>query len=137
MGASRCTGGDSWANLAASLGRGQRQVMSDSGSALQRLSELVTSYSYENVLARGYAVIRDSAGVPVMTAGETKPGMAIDIGNVAQGEYSVQCAANGIGQAACTGAGTQQQLVVFDGFAGLCSHPPTVAVDLADTGIEA
>ncbi|MEE9194956.1 MAG: exodeoxyribonuclease VII large subunit, partial [Alphaproteobacteria bacterium] len=66
--------------LAARLAREQRQVLSDNRSALQRLSGLLASYSYENVLARGYAVIRDGAGAPVMTAAETEPGMAVDIG---------------------------------------------------------
>ncbi len=73
-------GGERLAAIALRLAREQRQVLSDSGSALQRLSGLLASYSYENVLARGYAVVRDGAGAPVMAAAATKPGMAVDIG---------------------------------------------------------
>ena len=80
--------------LAARLAREQRQVLSDNRSALQRLSGLLASYSYENVLARGYAVIRDGAGVPVMTAAETKPGMAVAIG-FADGEVPATISGRG------------------------------------------
>lgn len=41
--------------------------------------KLLESYSYRNVLARGYAVIRDAAGKPVKLAAEAAPGSAVSI----------------------------------------------------------
>jgi exodeoxyribonuclease VII large subunit len=66
--------------LGARLGRETRQALTDSESTLGRLGGLLRSYSYENVLARGFAVVRDAAGAPVMAAAATEPGMAVKIG---------------------------------------------------------
>jgi exodeoxyribonuclease VII large subunit len=46
---------------------------------LGRLSELLKSYSYQGVLERGFALVRDSAGVPVMRAAEIKPGQDLSL----------------------------------------------------------
>ena len=89
-------GGERLAAIAARMRRESRQVLSDSGTALERLSALLASYSYENVLARGYAVVRDEAGAAVMAAAATKPGMAVDIG-FADGE--VPATIGGLGRA--------------------------------------
>ena len=87
-------GGERLGALGARLGRESRRLLSDSGLALQRLSGLLESYSYENVLARGYAVVRDGAGAPVITAAATKPGMAVDIA-FADGEVPATIAGKG------------------------------------------
>jgi exodeoxyribonuclease VII large subunit len=69
--------------LEASAGRLKRETdraMADSRINLERLGGLLASYSYENVLARGFAVIRDEAGAAVMKASATRPGMAVELG---------------------------------------------------------
>ena len=73
-------GRDRLGTLAARLERESGRVLGDGEAALLRLGGLLKSYSYENVLARGYAVVRDAAGAPVMTAKEATPGMAVEIG---------------------------------------------------------
>ncbi len=65
---------------ARSLAREGRRAVADGEMRLGQLAALLTSYSYENVLARGFAVVRDADGVPVMAAAETRPGMAVEIG---------------------------------------------------------
>jgi exodeoxyribonuclease VII large subunit len=91
-------GGERLGVLAQRMARESRQVLSDSASALQRLSGLLASYSYENVLARGYAVVRDGTGAPVITAAATRPGMAVDIG-FADGEVPATISGKGRAQA--------------------------------------
>ena len=69
--------------LEASAGRLKREAdraIADSRINLERLGGLLASYSYENVLARGFAVIRDEAGAAVMAAAATRPGMAVELG---------------------------------------------------------
>jgi exodeoxyribonuclease VII large subunit len=67
-------------SLTARLKRESGQLLTDRAADLARLGGLLTSYSYENVLARGFAVIRDEAGVAVMNAAATRPGMAVELG---------------------------------------------------------
>lgn len=57
---------------------GQRAVV-DAGKHLGQLGQLLASYSYENVLARGFAVVRDTEGRAVMAAAATQPGQAVEI----------------------------------------------------------
>ena len=61
------------------LAREGRRGVEDAGRRLNELSKLLASYSYENVLARGFAVVRDADGLPVMAAAETRAGEAVDI----------------------------------------------------------
>ncbi len=49
------------------------------GGRLSALAALLDSLSYERVLERGFAVIRDAAGKPVARAAEAVPGGAIEI----------------------------------------------------------
>ena len=44
------------------------------------LSSLLNTLGYRQVLARGYAIIRDEAGAPLRLAGEINAGMKLDIG---------------------------------------------------------
>jgi exodeoxyribonuclease VII large subunit len=46
---------------------------------LTALSELLESYSFKRVLDRGYAVVRDSGGVPVTTVDGARPGDAVGL----------------------------------------------------------
>jgi exodeoxyribonuclease VII large subunit len=40
---------------------------------------MLETLSFENVLARGYAMVQDEAGHPVTEAGQTKDGQAVKI----------------------------------------------------------
>ncbi len=66
--------------LGGRLERGQGRALADYTADMERLGGLLASYSYENVLARGFTVIRDAAGQAVLTAAATQPGMAVEIG---------------------------------------------------------
>jgi exodeoxyribonuclease VII large subunit len=66
--------------LARRLKREGGRLLADRGTRLERLAGLLASYSYENVLARGFAVIRGPDGRALMRAAATRPGLAIDIG---------------------------------------------------------
>jgi exodeoxyribonuclease VII large subunit len=46
---------------------------------LQRASQLLAALSYRGVLSRGFALVRDGAGLPLRTAAAVSPGMALDI----------------------------------------------------------
>jgi exodeoxyribonuclease VII large subunit len=52
--------------------RGHRQCISTQGKLLQSLS-------YQGVLARGFALVRDAEGTPVRAARQTDAGMALEI----------------------------------------------------------
>jgi exodeoxyribonuclease VII large subunit len=71
--------------LAASLHR--------SGLAVARAGQLLTALSYQAVLARGFALVRDPSGEPLRAAAAVSPGLKLDIefsdgrvGAVAEGE---------------------------------------------------
>jgi exodeoxyribonuclease VII large subunit len=66
--------------LARQLGREGARVLQDGARRLERLGALLSSYSYENVLARGFAVIRGADGQALMRAADTRAGMGIEIG---------------------------------------------------------
>jgi exodeoxyribonuclease VII large subunit len=46
---------------------------------LEGLGQLLDSLSYERVLARGFALVRDGAGLPVLAAASVRPGAALVI----------------------------------------------------------
>ncbi len=54
----------------------QRQFV-DGERRLSHLSELLESFSTEQVLARGYAIVRDTGGVPVTSAKRLRPGDSV------------------------------------------------------------
>jgi exodeoxyribonuclease VII large subunit len=63
------------------------------GEGLEALARLLTSLSYEQVLARGFALVRDAAGHPLASAAAVAPGARLSIefadgriGAVAEGE---------------------------------------------------
>ena len=53
------------------LDRGQRQV--------EQMGKLLESYSFRRVLARGFALVRDQDGNPVLAAAATHPGQVLKI----------------------------------------------------------
>ena len=48
-------------------------------SELKRWAELLASYSYERVLERGFALVRDNAGQPIASVAATRPGLDVTI----------------------------------------------------------
>jgi exodeoxyribonuclease VII large subunit len=71
----RLTGLDADARLPAAMGR-QIQVASDRFGGVVKLLE---SVSYKSVLERGFALVRDADGKPLLRAAEAKPGTGIEI----------------------------------------------------------
>ena len=74
------------AELAARIATGWRLLELGAGRSLRdqqarlgRLGDLLESVSFKRVLQRGYAVVWDSAGVPVISAAATTPGQAVSI----------------------------------------------------------
>ncbi|MBF0375499.1 MAG: exodeoxyribonuclease VII large subunit, partial [Alphaproteobacteria bacterium] len=48
-------------------------------ATLDRCFRLLESYSYRNVLARGFALVRDARGEPVTTAAQVRPAQALTV----------------------------------------------------------
>lgn len=59
--------------------RAERRHVQDLTRRLKTAGKLLHSYSYENVLDRGFALIRDDGGNPVRGSKGAKPGAALDI----------------------------------------------------------
>ena len=49
------------------------------GARLDRAYQLLRAFSYQSVLERGFALIRDDGGHPLRSAAAVQPGMALDI----------------------------------------------------------
>lgn len=69
-----------------SLGRWSEQLtalspklLRDKGTALHHAGKMLEAYSFENILQRGFAVVRDSAGKLIMDAQQAKAGASIEI----------------------------------------------------------
>ncbi|MDH3236709.1 MAG: exodeoxyribonuclease VII large subunit, partial [Alphaproteobacteria bacterium] len=58
---------------------GARRSLRDEQARLGRLGDLLESVSFKRVLQRGYAVVRDAAGKPLILAAATAPGQAVSI----------------------------------------------------------
>ncbi|OLP59050.1 exodeoxyribonuclease VII large subunit [Xaviernesmea oryzae] len=62
--------------------KGERAVIADLKRFRERIeaqNRMLQSLSYVNVLARGYVLVRDEAGVPLKTVAETGPGRAVTL----------------------------------------------------------
>ena len=46
---------------------------------LERIGQLLDSLSYQKILARGFALVRDKAGDPVLAAASVQPGASLTI----------------------------------------------------------
>ncbi len=66
-------------DVARGLAREGARAVTEPERRLVQLGQLLASYSYENVLARGFAVVRDEAGQPLMAAAGAKPGMGLGL----------------------------------------------------------
>ena len=65
--------------LSARLVRAQARHRRDLGRRLEETGKLLTSYSYENVLERGFALVHGPKGKPVRNSRETAPGQALTV----------------------------------------------------------
>ena len=103
-------------------GRARRAFRIFRDRRVQRLrsaGQLLAAYSYRGVLARGFALVRDSEGHPLRSSGAVGPGMRLDIefadgrvGATADGDHAVQPSAKGKvrGRGGGEGAGGQGTL---------------------------
>lgn len=66
-------------DLTPRLQRAADRHIADGERRLAHLAELLESYSTEHVLARGYAIVRDSDGAPVTSAKRLRPGDAVEL----------------------------------------------------------
>ena len=56
-----------------------RRLLDETGQTLAGLGRLLTSMSYQSVLSRGYAVVRDADNRPVMSATGNAPGDTLSL----------------------------------------------------------
>ena len=61
------------------LQEGERRLLRDHAVKLEGLGQLLRALSHQGVLARGFALVRDSAGKPLHRATRTAPGMSVEI----------------------------------------------------------
>ena len=55
------------------------EMLSRCGDRTEQLGKLLESYSFHSVLNRGFALVRDQDGQPVLTASETRAGDTLSI----------------------------------------------------------
>ncbi|TCK30002.1 exodeoxyribonuclease VII large subunit [Ancylobacter aquaticus] len=87
-------GRDRLENARERLRRCQRQQAIERAGRLDGAAKLLTALSYKGVLARGYALVRDSAGAPVHAAAGITAGDALEI-EFRDGRVAVQAMASG------------------------------------------
>lgn len=56
-----------------------RQIRLEKSHELERWAQLLQSYSYQHVLERGFALVRNNKGEPVIRAGDVKPGAKLNL----------------------------------------------------------
>jgi exodeoxyribonuclease VII large subunit len=61
------------------LQRGAESLLERGARQLDQAGKLLESYSFHSVLKRGFALVRDQDGHPLLTAGETHAGEAVSI----------------------------------------------------------
>jgi exodeoxyribonuclease VII large subunit len=76
------------------LGQAQKRFLNVTAEKLDGLQKLLESYSYKSVLERGFVLVRDAGGAPVLSADVLSPGDGIaltfrDAGHVAARVESV------------------------------------------------
>lgn len=76
------------------LQRSWQQFIKQAESKLDRVQGLLESYSYERVLDRGFALVRDGAGQPVLSAKTLKVGDAMTV-QLRDGDIQAIAAAKG------------------------------------------
>jgi exodeoxyribonuclease VII large subunit len=71
--------GDRVGVFAARAERAVRNLIATRRARTERGAQLLAAFSYRGVLARGFALVRDSAGQPLRTVGAVTAGMALEI----------------------------------------------------------
>ena len=66
-------------SFAARLDRAQLRIRQGATEKLKSLDSLLESYSYKGVLERGFVLVRDAAGTPVLSASALAPGDGISL----------------------------------------------------------
>ena len=79
---------------AADLGRGFGLTVRRKRDRLAHAAQLLESYSYERVLDRGFALIQDAAGAPVLSAAQLKPGDDVTL-RLKDGQRAARIAGSG------------------------------------------
>ena len=79
------------------LRRCLNEMLARCGDRTEQLGKLLESYSFHSVLNRGFALVRDQDGQPVLTASETRAGDTLDI-EFADGRVGAKVT-DGVGQA--------------------------------------
>src|SRR5262249_32909715 len=59
--------------------RAQRTYLGQRAAMLDRAAQLLDALSYRGVLARGFALVRDTARRPVRSIGDVAPGLPLEI----------------------------------------------------------
>ncbi|MCP4329039.1 MAG: exodeoxyribonuclease VII large subunit [Alphaproteobacteria bacterium] len=72
-------GGVRLSELSARADRGAKAAVDAGRNRLAAATELLNSYSYQRVLERGFVLVRDDTGRPVLSAASARPGMAVDL----------------------------------------------------------
>ncbi len=67
------------ASLSARGGRALKVMQSARESRLERAAKLLNAFGYQQVLARGYALVRDAGGMPIRKAAAVSPGDRVEI----------------------------------------------------------
>ncbi|MBX3490475.1 exodeoxyribonuclease VII large subunit [Parvibaculum sp.] len=57
----------------------EKRLVADNARRLDGAAKLLESYSYQGVLKRGYAVVRDGAGKPIRSGADQRAGAPLDI----------------------------------------------------------
>ncbi len=65
--------------LSARAARETRALLSERSAGVAALARMLESLSYERVLARGFAVVRDRAGAPLTKAAAISPGLELSL----------------------------------------------------------
>ena len=97
-------------DLTPRLAQGIQRQLIDGERRLSHLSELLESYSTEQVLARGYAIVRDTEGNPVTSAKRLRPGDAVAL-ELADGKSDAVIAGGGKRRTAKPAEGKQGELL--------------------------
>lgn len=66
-------------SLAGRLDQAQRRLREAAGKQLESLAGLLESYSYKGVLERGFVLVRDASGAPVLSADALSPGDGVGL----------------------------------------------------------
>ncbi|MGK2741366.1 exodeoxyribonuclease VII large subunit [Tepidicaulis sp. LMO-SS28] len=67
------------ADMGERLARAQKRALGDLAARLQQSERLLESFSYKNVLGRGFALVRDGEGKPVHASAGLSAGEALEI----------------------------------------------------------